>query len=157
MDGRTATGVRGEDAAELLYVRRGFRVLARNWRCAIGELDLVVGRADTLVFVEVKTRRGARFGGGYEAVDARKRAKLRAVAEVFLLQRGRPPARVRFDVASVALRTDGSAAVELFEEAPRQPGRFADGRHGGHDAYLRPGAGENNGCPALTGEAAPIA
>jgi putative endonuclease len=114
---RTAVGVRGEDAAEVLYVRRGFRVVARNWRCAIGELDLVVGRADTLVIVEVKARRGSRFGGGYEAVDARKRAKLRAVAEVFLLQHGGPPSRVRFDVASVAIRPDGSATVEIFEDA----------------------------------------
>ena len=116
MDVRPVTGRRGEDAAELLYVRRGFRVLARNWRCRIGELDLVVQRGHTVAVVEVKTRRGMRFGGGYEAVDARKRAKLRAVAEVFVLQH--PAVRsVRFDVASVALLADGSASVELFEDA----------------------------------------
>ena len=65
---------------------------------------------------EVKTRRGSRFGGGYEAVDARKRAKLRAVAEAFLVQH---PVHgdVRFDVASVSVRPDGSAIVELFEDA----------------------------------------
>ncbi|HYJ60871.1 MAG TPA: YraN family protein, partial [Actinomycetota bacterium] len=44
MDVRPRTGRRGEDAAELLYVRRGYRVLARNWRCRIGELDLVAER-----------------------------------------------------------------------------------------------------------------
>jgi putative endonuclease len=117
MDARRVVGDRGEDAAELAYVRRGFRVLARNWRCRIGELDLVVGRARTIVIVEVKTRRGSRFGNGFEAVDARKRAKLRALAEVFLLQRSFAHDDVRFDVASVAIRADGSSSVELFEDA----------------------------------------
>jgi putative endonuclease len=116
MDRRPATGRRGEDAAAALYVRRGYRVLARNWRCRVGELDLVASRGRTLVVCEVKTRRGSRFGGGYEAVDARKRMKLRAVAEVFLLQH-RVHGDVRFDVASVWVRPDGSADVELFEDA----------------------------------------
>lgn len=98
-------------------MRRGYHVLARNWRCRLGELDLVVARGATLVICEVKTRRGARFGGGYEAVDARKRQKVRSVAEVFLLQAGLEPVAVRFDVASVWMRPDGSASVELFEDA----------------------------------------
>lgn len=110
------TGRRGEDAAAALYVRRGYRVIARNWRCRLGELDLVAARGRTLAVCEVKTRRGARFGGGFEAVDARKQQKLRAVAEVFLLQH-EVQGDVRFDVASVWLRPDGSAAVELFEDA----------------------------------------
>src|SRR5262245_21178441 len=72
VDERIETGRRGEAAAERHYVARGYRVVARNWRCGIGELDLVVMRGATLVFCEVKTRRVARFGGGLEAVDARK-------------------------------------------------------------------------------------
>jgi len=116
MDVRPRTGRRGEDAAELLYVRRGYRILARNWRCRIGELDLVAERGGVVAVVEVKTRRGSRFGVGYQAVDARKRVKLRALAEVFLLQH--PAVRmIRFDVASVALRPDGSASIEVFEDA----------------------------------------
>jgi putative endonuclease len=116
MDLRPRTGVLGEDAAELLYVRRGYRILARNWRCRVGELDLVAERGGVVAVVEVKTRRGGRFGTGFQAVDARKRVKLRTVAEVFLLQH--PAVRaIRFDVASVALRPDGSASVEIFEDA----------------------------------------
>jgi putative endonuclease len=69
------------------------------------------------VFCEVKTRRGARYGGGFEAVDARKRQKLRALAEVFLQQHHASPSTVRFDVASVRLRPDGSASVEVFHDA----------------------------------------
>jgi putative endonuclease len=119
MDVRPVTGRRGEDAAELLYVRRGYRVLARNWRCRIGELDLVLVRGDTMVVCEVKTRSGSRFGAGYESVDARKRRKIREVTEVFLLQRLLHPHAVRFDVASVFARPDDSASVEVFEDAFR--------------------------------------
>ena len=117
MDQRADVGRRGELATETRYVARGYRVVARNWRCRLGELDLVLARGPTLVFCEVKTRRGSRFGGGFEAVDVRKRQKVRALAEVFLLQTKASPAAVRFDVASVWLKPDGSASVELFEDA----------------------------------------
>jgi len=117
MDQRADVGRRGELATESRYVARGYRVVARNWRCRLGELDLVLARGRTLVFCEVKTRRGSRFGGGFEAVDVRKRQKVRALAEVFLLQTTSSPAAVRFDVASVWLKPDGSASVELFEDA----------------------------------------
>ena len=117
MDRRVDTGRRGELAAETRYVARGYRVVARNWRCRLGELDLVLARGSALVICEVKTRRGSRYGGGYEAVDVRKRQKIRALAEVFLLQQRTSPASVRFDVASVRLKPDGSASVEVFEDA----------------------------------------
>ena len=74
-------------------------------------------RGETLVVCEVKTRRGARFGAGFEAVGTRKRRKVRSVAEAFLLQRLLRPRAIRFDVASVFVRPDGSASVEIFEDA----------------------------------------
>ena len=92
-------------------------MVARNWRCGIGELDLVLLRGDLLVICEVKTRRGSRFGAGFDAVDARKRRKLRALAEAFLQQHGFGAVAVRFDVASVRLHPDGSALVQVFEDA----------------------------------------
>jgi putative endonuclease len=120
-DHRSVLGARGEQAALDLYRRRGFTLVARNWRCSIGEVDLVLRRRDLLVFCEVKTRTGSRHGGGFEAVDARKRRKLRALAEVFLLTHGAGATSVRFDVASVAVRRGatrgGDARVELFEDA----------------------------------------
>jgi putative endonuclease len=116
-DPRAEIGRRGEAAAETTYVARGYRVVARNWRCRVGELDLVLVRGQTLVICEVKTRRSARFGGGFEAVGVRKRQKLRALAEIFLQQARSVPLSVRFDVASVWLRPDGSTAVEVFEDA----------------------------------------
>lgn len=114
---RAALGQMGQDAAERWYVGRGYRVVARNWRCSVGELDLVLTRGRTVIICEVKTRRGSRFGGGFEAVDARKRRKLRAVAEVYLLHTHAPAIAIRFDVASVAVRAGDSAGVQVFEDA----------------------------------------
>ena len=113
---RPARGRAGEDAALRVYAGRGFRLVARNWRCALGELDLVVEREGLLVFCEVKARSGSAFGGGYEAVTWSKRRKLRQLAEVFLASARPPQAAIRFDVASVWLGP-GGADVELFEDA----------------------------------------
>jgi putative endonuclease len=109
-------GSSGEDLAADVYRRRGYRVVARNWRCRLGELDLVVERGGVLVFCEVKSRRQSVFGGGFEAVTGRKRAKLRAVAEAFLQATGSRPQAIRFDVASVAVR-GARSTIELFEDA----------------------------------------
>jgi putative endonuclease len=109
-------GGAGERAAGAAYLRRGYRVLARNWRCRLGELDLVLERRGVLVFCEVKSRRGGPFGGGYEAVGWRKRAKLRTVAEAFLQETGIQPHAIRFDVASIAV-AGGRSDVEVFEDA----------------------------------------
>jgi putative endonuclease len=114
---RPSTGALGEAAAARHYRDRGYRVLARNWRCSIGELDLVLTRADTLVFCEVKARRGSGFGAGWEAVTARKRQKLRSLGQTFLLTQRLSPGAVRFDVASVLLGSGRSAQVEVFEDA----------------------------------------
>jgi putative endonuclease len=120
-DLRSTLGAIGEEAAWRWYERRGYRLVARNWRCRLGELDLVVRRADVLVFCEVKARRGTAFGGGWEAVTTRKQAKVRAVAQAFLQRTGARADAIRFDVASVAVREGclpaRSVDVELFEDA----------------------------------------
>jgi putative endonuclease len=110
-------GAAGEDAAMRSYRERGFDVLARNWRCALGELDLVLVRGGLVVFCEVKTRRGDGFGGGYEAVTGRKRSKLRQLGEAFLQAHRLVPAAVRFDVASVRARPGRAPDVHVFEDA----------------------------------------
>jgi putative endonuclease len=116
VDERSERGRAGEDAAQRVYERRGYVVVARNWRCPIGELDLVLLRRGLLVFCEVKTRSGPAFGGGYEAVSWSKRKKIRSLAEVFVQQNGFAHVDVRFDVASVWLNRGGHD-VEVFEDA----------------------------------------
>ena len=113
---RPTRGRAGEDATLAAYVRRGFRPIAHNWRCPLGELDLVVERHGLLVFCEVKARSGSAFGGGYEAVTWSKRRKIRQLAEVFLAAERPPQAAIRFDVASVWLGRD-AADVEIYEDA----------------------------------------
>ncbi len=110
-------GAAGEVQALDRYRRLGYRLLARNWRCRLGEIDLVVARGHTLVFCEVKTRRGSGFGSPFEAVTHAKRRKLRTLAEAFLAQAGIAPGEVRFDVASVTLDREGRADVHVYEEA----------------------------------------
>jgi putative endonuclease len=116
IDERTAKARAGEEAAARVYERRGFVVMARNWRCAIGEIDLILLRRTLLVFCEVKTRSGTAFGGGYEAVSRSKRRKIRNLAEVYVGQHGFANAEIRFDVASVWL-SRGRPDVEVFEDA----------------------------------------
>jgi putative endonuclease len=116
-DGRLELGALGEAAAARAYRGRAFRVLARNWRCPAGELDLVVTRGSLVVFCEVKTRAGASLGGGYEGVTPRKQRKLRQLAEIFLAQARLTPRGVRFDVASVSGSGHGPPRVEIFEDA----------------------------------------
>jgi putative endonuclease len=95
----------------------GFDEVARNWRCRLGELDLVVAREGLLVFCEVKTRSGAGFGGGYEAVTATKQRKLRHLAEAFLASSSLRASSIRFDVASVRLVGMSDPDVHLFVDA----------------------------------------
>ena len=113
----STTGRIGEDAALSRYRELGFRLVVRNWRCSLGEIDLIVARGGLLVFCEVKTRLGAGFGGGYEAVTWKKQRKLRQLAELFLVTQAADPGRIRFDVASVYVPQTGPANVELFEDA----------------------------------------
>jgi putative endonuclease len=114
---RETLGRAGEAAAASLYRRLGFSVVACNWRCPAGELDLVLARGSLLVFCEVKTRSGSAYGGGFEAVTARKQRKIRQLAELFMAWGGLRPNAIRFDVASVRSAPHGRASVEVFEDA----------------------------------------
>jgi putative endonuclease len=100
-DARRAFGQAGEDRAAAWYRARGYEVLARNWRCRDGELDLVVRRGRTLVFVEVKARRTDRFGTPAEAVTPRKQVRLRTLARRYLEIADVGPCALRFDVVSI--------------------------------------------------------
>ena len=93
-----ALGAWGEQVAERRY---RYRVLARNWWCSSGELDLIVGRGDLVVFSEVKTRSFTSFGWPTEAVDRRRQVRLRSAAAARFRSTGTRPTEVRFDVISV--------------------------------------------------------
>ncbi|RMD78060.1 MAG: YraN family protein [Gammaproteobacteria bacterium] len=100
---RRALGRRMEEEALRHLLARGLSLLARNWRCRAGEVDLVLQEGEAVVFVEVRYRSGSAFGGGAASVDPLKRRRLRAAA-LHYLQRRAPGAPARFDV--VELRGD---------------------------------------------------
>ncbi len=93
---RAELGARAEDLCAELMRGAGLRVLARNWRCRHGEIDLVAEEGRILVFAEVRFRSDARFGGAGESVTAAKRARIVAAARLYLMRR--PDAECRFDV-----------------------------------------------------------
>jgi putative endonuclease len=109
-------GARGERAAENHLKRLGYRIVARNYRALGAEIDLVAMDGETLVFVEVKTRRS--FGAGLpeEAVDERKQSRLRRAGEAFALQYRAGERAMRFDIVAV----DASGArmgIEILRNA----------------------------------------
>lgn len=91
----------GEDVAATWYLRRGYDVLARNWRCAEGELDLVVRRGRTVVICEVKARRTDAYGPAAAAVGPVKQRRLRRLAAAWLSSSGLRGVEVRFDVVAI--------------------------------------------------------
>jgi putative endonuclease len=109
---RSAVGRYGEDVATRHLTDAGMQVLARNWRCDLGEIDVVARDGATLVVCEVKTRTGLDYGTPLEAVTARKLARLRRLAARWVAESGQHPPAVRIDVVSVLLRRRGAALVE---------------------------------------------
>ena len=109
---RRQLGRRGEDLAAAWYVRRGYLVLARNWRCGDGELDLVCRKGAKVVVCEVKARRSDAFGCPQDAVTASKRRRIRRLAARWLQVTGTRCEEVRFDVAAIR-----GEAVEVMEGA----------------------------------------
>lgn len=93
---RAQLGVRAEELCAELLRKAGLRILARNWRCRHGEIDLVAEEGGTLVFAEVRYRRDERFGGAAESVTSAKQGRLIAAARLYLMRR--PDADCRFDV-----------------------------------------------------------
>lgn len=114
MADKDVLGRAGEDRAARYFEHLGFTVVARNWRCRTGEIDLVVADAASVVVVEVKTRRDEGFGHPFEAIDARKRARLWRLAAAWAaahrdLMQGR---RLRIDAVGLTGRDPGTALLE---------------------------------------------
>ncbi len=112
-------GRRGEEAAFFYLRRRGYTVVARDWRNGKvrGDLDLVAWEGDTLCFVEVKTRTSRNVATAESAVDDDKTRVLRRMARQYLLALPDAPDQVRFDVLSIYYEAQQPADIQLFRGA----------------------------------------
>ncbi len=94
-------GIKGEDLAAKFLKKKGYKIVARNFKTPVGEIDIIADDKGTLVFAEVKTRSDESFGHPFEAVTCRKRDKLRKVALYYLKNCRKEDVPSRFDVLSI--------------------------------------------------------
>ncbi|MCQ4046104.1 YraN family protein [Streptantibioticus rubrisoli] len=113
MNARTALGRYGENLAAQRLTNTGLTVLARNWRCAAGEIDIVATEGDCLVICEVKSRTGGAYQHPMAAITPAKAQRLRHLAEHWLAQHGGPPpGGVRIDLIGVLVPPRGASRLE---------------------------------------------
>ncbi len=113
---RLELGKLGEDLAYKKIKRLGYKKIIRNYRCPLGEIDLIAQDGDTLVFLEIKTRKGRSSGYAKEAVNDRKRRQLSKAALFYMKSNGSCDVRSRFDVVAVIM-DQGAAKIEVVKNA----------------------------------------
>lgn len=114
-------GAFGEATAAELLRKKRYEILCMNYRCRLGELDIIARQKETYVFVEVKLRREGGFASAAEAVTPAKQRRLAIAAETWLAENGLEDVPCRFDVIEVYLEKNGSRikSIHHWEEAFR--------------------------------------
>lgn len=107
-----ALGTYGETLAERQLTAHGMVVLERNWRCELGEIDLVLRDGDVLVVCEVKTRSSDAYGSPHEAITATKAARLRRLAARWVSEHDVRPREIRIDLVAVLRPRRGASQIE---------------------------------------------
>jgi putative endonuclease len=108
-------GRRGEQLAVDHLEARGMAVLERNWRCRLGEIDIVARDRGDLVFIEVKTRSNGDYGHPFEAITPIKLARLRRLAIAWCEASDASAARIRIDAVAVLVPAESPALIEHLE------------------------------------------
>ena len=120
-DRRQSLGILGEDLACRELRRRGYEILERRYRTRFGEIDIVAREGGYTVFVEVKTRDGAEFGDGAEAMTEWKQRRVAHMAVDYIARNDLHDRPCRFDVVVVTM-TDGASSTEVYPHAFDAPG-----------------------------------
>ncbi|WP_082927837.1 YraN family protein [Paenibacillus oryzisoli] len=103
-DDRKLLGKQGEELAHTFLVEQEYRIVARNWRCRSGEIDIIAEKSNKLIFIEVRTRRPSnRFGTAKESVDYRKQAKVREIAQIYMHRFHKYEQSIQFDVITIEM------------------------------------------------------
>ncbi len=108
-------GNRGEDLAAGFLRKKGYRILSRNYRSPVGEADIIAEEGRTIVFIEVKTRTDDSFGRPFEAVDYRKREKIKRIALYYLKRYKITDRPLRFDVMSIEMSGENSRIEHITD------------------------------------------
>lgn len=116
-DRRHALGARGERAAKRYLLRQNYRLLARNYRCPAGEIDLICSQGHAIVFVEVKTRTSDHVQDPQEAIRPNQWRRIENAAHYFLMRQDLVGRACRFDVVTVVWPDRGSPRIEHFANA----------------------------------------
>jgi putative endonuclease len=111
-----AVGKAGEEVAVQYLCQQGYQILERNYRCRLGEIDLIARDGRTLAFIEVKTRRSQRFGPAAAAVTLEKQRHLIKASQVYLIQKREAHALCRFDVVTIEMDAQ-TPRIELIKDA----------------------------------------
>ncbi|MEI7885081.1 MAG: YraN family protein [Clostridia bacterium] len=107
----------GEALAVKFLSKQGYKIVACNFRNALGELDIICRKQDELVFVEVKTRASTYFGEPFESVTIAKQKKLRRLAEAYIAQQHLSENKLRFDVLSIIVRGSNEPEINWIKYA----------------------------------------
>lgn len=116
-------GQSGEKAAAAFLRREGLRIIERNFKTPLGEIDMIAEEGDVLCFVEVKARRSEAYGGPAEAVTPRKQHQIARVAAAYVSRNYPQGTTCRFDVVTVEDR-NGVPAARLIRDAFRLEGHY---------------------------------
>lgn len=115
---RLMLGRLGENKAVDFLKKKGFRLLERNYRCKLGEIDIIAMKGETLVFVEVRCRSSETFGLPQESVNWRKQSKIRRIAQQYLNARSEKDIKARFDVIAIMIdKEERLVKIEHIENA----------------------------------------
>ncbi len=112
---RINLGKHGEDLAVIFLQKKGFTIIARNYRQKTGEVDIIANDNGTLVFVEVKTRTSTLFGQPYESVTSKKQMQLTRIALDYMTRNKVLEQEARFDVISILIAANGNTAIEHLQ------------------------------------------
>lgn len=113
---RQQFGKESEALAARHLKKNGYKILERNYRTKLGEIDIIARDRDTLVFVEVKAKRSDRFGSPKEAVTFKKQQKISRIALLYLNETNQNNAKARFDVVAI-LTSEDSTNIEIVKNA----------------------------------------
>jgi putative endonuclease len=113
---RKLTGKRGEDIAIAYLKGRGYRIVERNYKCPLGEIDIVARDGDEIVFVEVKSRKSEEFGDPQLAVGLEKQKRVSRISLTYLKEKHLYPCNARFDVVAIKMFPEGNT-IELIQNA----------------------------------------